>query len=127
MKTDQNFKFPMITRLEVLRLLKSLKRNKETGLDDLPPRLLKDSAEYISAPLTYLINLSITTNMIPTDWKMAKVIPIHKSGTRSNLDNYRPISILPTISKIFEKIIHRQVMTFLDKNQLLSQFQFGFR
>ena len=58
---------------------------------------------------------------------MAKVIPIHKSGAHSNPDNYRPISVLPVISKIIEKIIHRQLITFLDKNHLLTKFQFGFR
>ena len=59
--------------------------------------------------------------------KTAKVIPIHKSGTRSNFDNFRPISILLAISKIIERIIHRQVMSFLNENNLLSRFQFGFR
>ena len=105
----------------------AIKRSKATGLDDLPPGLLKDSAEMIAAPLTHLINLSLSTNIFPADWENAKIIPIHKSGTYSNLDNYRPISILPVLSKIIEKIVHRQLISFLDRNSLLSQFQFGFR
>jgi hypothetical protein len=113
--------------MDVVRQLKLIKRKKATGLDNLPPGLLKDSAEQISAPLTYLINLSLMTGVFPTDWKTAKVIPIHKSGTRSNFDNFRPISILPAISKIIERIIHRQVMSFLNENNLLSRFQFCFR
>ena len=81
----------------------------------------------IATPLTHLINLSLTTNVFPADWKIAKIIPIYKSGSRSNLDNYRPISILPVLSKIIEKIKHRQLISFLDRNSLLSPSQFGFR
>ena len=126
-KTDQKFIFKAVSRHEVEQQLKSVKRNKATGLDDLPPGLIKDSAELISAPLAHLINLSLKTSIFPTDWKAAKVIPTHKSGAHSNPDNYRPISVLPVISKIIEKIIHRQLITFLDKNHLLTKFQFGFR
>ena len=126
-RTDLKFKFQAVSKFEVERNLKSIKRSKATGLDDLPPGLLKDSAELIAAPLTHLVNLSLATNIFPADWKNAKIIPIYKSGTHSNLDNYRPISILPVLSKIIEKIVHRQLMSFLDKNSLLSEFQFGFR
>ena len=126
-KTDQKFIFKMVSMQEVEQQLRSVKRNKATGLDDLPPGLIKDAAELISAPLAHLINLSMETSIFPTDWKAAKVIPTYKSGTHSNPDNYRPISVLPVISKIIEKIIHRQLITFLDKNHLLTKFQFGFR
>ena len=61
------------------------------------------------------------------DWKVAKVMPIHKSEPFSNFDNYRPISILPVLSKIIEKNLHSRVMSFLNKNHLLAQSQFGFR
>ena len=126
-RTDQKFIFKMVSRHEVEQQLRSVKRNKATGLDDLPPGLIKDSADLISAPLTHLINLSLKTSIFPSDWKVAKVIPIHKSGAHSNPDNYRPISVLPVISKIIEKVIHHQLITFLDKNHLLTKFQFGFR
>eukprot|EP00794_Sanderia_malayensis_P000814 gene814-110_t len=88
--------------------------------------LIKDSA-LISAPLAHLINLSLKTSIFPTEWKAAKVIPTHKSGVHSNPDNYRPISVLPVISKVIEKIVHRQLITYLDKNNLLTKSQFGFR
>ena len=126
-RTEQNFKFQTVAKSEVERHLKSIKRSKTTGSDDLPPGLLNDSAELIATPLTHLINLSLTTNVFPADWKIAKIIPIYKLGSCSNLDNYRPISILPVLSKIIEKIIHRQLMSFLDRNSLLSPSQFGFR
>ena len=126
-RTEKRFLFQSVSQLEVLRILKSIKRNKATGLDDLLPCLLKDSAAILSAPLAHLINLSITTGIFPMDWKKAKIIPVHKSGPFSVLDNYRPISILPVISKIIEKAIHRQLITYLDQHALLSHFQFGFR
>ena len=89
--------FRKVSKQQVERELKSIKRNKATGLDDLPPGLLKDSAEVISAPLTHLINISLMTSTFPADWKEAKVIPIHKSGVRSKCENYRPISVLPVL------------------------------
>ncbi len=110
-----------------MKQLKSIKRSKSTGIDDLPPNMLKDAAPAISTPLTYLINQSLETGLFPTAWKAAKIIPIHKSGLYSNLDNYRPISILPVLSKVIEKLIHRQLLTFFEENKLLSKFQFGFR
>ena len=71
----------MVKKFEAERDLKSIKRSKATGLDDLPPGLLKDSAELIVAPLTHLINLSLTTNIFPADCKKTKIIPIHMSGS----------------------------------------------
>ena len=127
MRTNSKFSFRKVSQLEVMKQLKSIKRSKSTGIDDLPPNMLKDAAPAISAPLTYLINQSLETGLFPTAWKAAKIIPIHKSGSYSNLDNYRPISILPVLSKVIEKVIHRQLLTFLEESKLLSKFQFGFR
>ena len=106
---------------KVEQQLKSVKRNKATALDDLPPGLIKDSAELISAALAHLINFSLKTGIFLTERKTAKVIPTHKSNS------YRPISVLPVISKIIEKIIYHPLTTFLDKCQLITNFQYGFR
>lgn len=125
--TIEKFQFQMVSRTGVMPQLKLTKRKKATGLNNLPPDLLKDSGEQISVPLTYLIIHSLKTGIFQTDWKTAKVIPIHKSGMRSNFDNFRPILILPAISKIVDRIIHRQVMSFSKESNLLSRFQFGFR
>ena len=126
-RTDKQIKFRPISKLEVERELRSIKRTKSTGIDNLPPGLLKDAACFISAPLAHLINLSLETGIFPTDMKIAKIVPVHKSGSLSSFDNYRPISILPVLSKVIEKLVQRQLMEFLDKNKLLSKFQFGFR
>ena len=126
-RAENKFKFRSVSKLEVERDLKSIKRTKSTGIDNLPPGLLKDAACNLSAPLAHLINLSLQTGTFPADWKVAKVVPVHKSGSFSSFDNYRPISILPVLSKIIEKAVHRQVMGFLEVNKFLSKFQFGFR
>ena len=75
--------------------------------------MLKDTASVLSASPTHLINISLeTTSAFPAEWKIAKIIPIHKSGSYSSFDNYRPITILLTLSKgkVIEKLIHRQFL-----------------
>ena len=67
------------------------------------------------------------TGMVPSAWKMARIIPIHKSGPTSDFDNYRPISVLPSVSNIIEKIVHKQLTAFLDEKNLIYSHQFGFR
>ena len=106
---------------------KNFKEKKATGLDNLPSSLLKDCATSLSKPLSFIINLSITTGKVPNVWKMAKIVPIHKSGATDKPENYRPISVLPILSKILEKAVHCQLMQFLEENHLLSDSQFGNR
>ena len=111
----------------VRNALKSLKPNKAVGLDKLSARLLKDASDVIAQTLTGLINKSFSDGVFPRVWKCAKVIALFKDGDKSIKDNYRPISILPTISKIIERSAHIQLSSFLEVNRLLSQSQFGFR
>ena len=126
-KTESVFKFQFVTNMDVEKIIKSIKRSKATGIDDLPPGLIKDAADVLSVPLSHVINLSLDTGQFPQEWKAAKIIPLHKSGSTKSFDNYRPISVLPIVSKVIEKIVHKQLMNFLDKNKLLSTRQFGFR
>ena len=127
LKTCKSFRFGYVSVVFVRKELKKLKRHKATGCDDLPPGLLKDCADEISHPLHYLINLSLKTAEIPTEWKHALVTPIYKSGSSSKVDNYRPISIIPILAKILEKSVHSQLIDFLEENHLLSSQQFGYR
>jgi retron-type reverse transcriptase len=69
----------------------------------------------------------LESGLIPNEWKSAKIVPIHKAGSRSIMDNFRPISVLPTISKVLERVVHRQLMSYLSDNKLLSEHQYGFR
>ena len=90
-------------------------------------RLLKDSAEIIAKPLTTLINASLIYGRVPSEWKWARVNPLFKNGKANDMDNYRPISILPTLSKVLERVVHAQLYDFLAKEKLLSPYQCGFR
>ena len=107
--------------------MKDLKISKATGIDSIPARFLKDGAEVIAKPLAQIINLSIATRKFPKDCKTEKVKLLYKKGSTTEPQNYRPISFLPVISKIFEKIIHKQTQTFLNTNKLLFEYQTGFR
>ena len=111
---DQVFRFEEICPSQVLKALNKLKSTKATGLDDVPPSLIKDASQYIAAPLAYIINLSLSSGIYPAQWKNAKIVPVYKSGSVSELDNYRPISILHAISKIAERLVHDQLAKFLE-------------
>ena len=125
--TDQTFKFEPVDENEIFNLLKGLKCKKATGIDQLPSNLLKDAAPVIDKPLAHIINKSLSTSTFPNEWKQAKITPLFKSGSISSAENYRPISILPVISKIAEKIVQKQLTNYLEENHLLTDRQFGYR
>ena len=111
---------------EVKRYLNLLTTN-ASGYDDIPPTLLKASSNLICVPLTHTINLSLTTGYFPDQLKQAKVLPVFKSGDKMNINNYRPISILPAFSKVYEKVICSRLLSYLEDNNLLVKQQHGFR
>lgn len=117
---------PPTNNLEILNHLRSITTN-TPGYDDIPPKILSHSSTLISTPLTYIINLTLKTGIFPSKLKTAKVIPIYKKGSRSDINNYRPISILSAFSKIFEKIISIRLKNYLEKNYILTDCQHGFR
>ena len=113
---------------EVLKMLNNMDANKSCGSDQLPTKILKLTALLIYEPLTQLFNKSLATGKYPISWKLAKVRPIFKKkGTPSEVNNYRPISLLPCISKIFEKIIFSRIYQHVTKFSLLSDKQSGYR
>ncbi len=95
-------------------MLDSISISKATGIDQIPGKILKlVAAPAITQSITMLFNYSIiATESFPSEWKIAKVIPLHKSGSRNLLNNYRPISILPAISKVSEKILYKQLFNY---------------
>lgn len=111
----------------MLNQLKSIDITKSCGSDGLSARFLKLSAHIIAPILTTIFNNSILNNTFPKSFKNAKVIPIHKKGSKSDKRNYRPISILPLISLILERHVSSHLKQYLEKNQLLYQRQSGFR
>lgn len=121
-----SFFFKPILPSETSQIINSLK-NKSSNLNTIPTKLLKSIRNIISIPLTNLINDSFTSGTFPDSLKIARVTPIYKEGKKTDLNNYRPISVLPIISKVFEKIAHKQLYKFLEQNSLLDNSQFGFR
>ena len=93
------FKFNCVDPQTVFDMLHSISTSKATGFDQIPGQILKLAGPAITQSITMLFNYSIVTESFPSEWKIAKVIPLHKSGPRNLLDNYRPISILPAITK----------------------------
>ena len=124
-KTYSTFHFKEVLVTDVFKHLKKLSRNKATGHDDLPPGMLKDSARFIAALLAHVINVCRLN--LQSYLKTLNISPVFKSGSKSDLDNYRPVSVLPICSKIFEKCIHSQIIHFLEEKNMLSATQFGFR
>ena len=104
----------------VFSLLSKLSKTKATGLDKISARLLRDCADLIAIPLCAIFNQSITFGDFPDEWKLSKVIPLFKQGKRSDLNNCRPISIVPIVAKVFERIIYDQLYSYLTENNLIS-------
>ena len=115
------------TVAEILKIIKSLKNSNSLGYDDFPTRFIKLSASLIAPALEKIFNLSIRTGVYPDILKIAKVIPIFKKGTPTSINNYRPISVLSPINKIFEKILYARLIKYINKSKLLYKYQYGFR
>ena len=101
--------------------------NYSAGHDELPPFVAKSCIDEYIEPLTHLINESLRTGICPSELKLARVVPIFKSGDPSLLTNYRPISILSFFSKVFERIVYDYLFDFISTNNILYDYQFGFR
>ena len=121
------FELYEISVRDIDRLVQKLSAKKSSGLDNIPVALLKASTPTTIESLTHIINLVIRTDTIPNDWKTARVTPIYKDGSREDPNNYRPISVLSVIAKIFEKVVFDQTYKFLSDKKLLSESQSGFR
>ena len=109
-----------INTFEVKKHLDSLNVKKSVGLDGIGPRILKYCGDYITSAISSIINNCSDKNIFPEILKHACVIPIHKGGDKNDPHNYRPISILPTLSKIFERHISNQLQDYFQRNNLIS-------
>ena len=108
-------------------MVKTFKSKTSTGYDEISMKLIKQIIYSIASPLEYIFNLSLQKGTCPDMLKIAKVIPIHKTDDKTQINNYRPISLLPAISKILEKIVYKRLLSFLTINNILNLSQFGFR
>ena len=112
---------------EVENLIKALPNKMSSGHDEINNVMLKSLCSAISYPLQLIFNQSIATGIFPDKMKIAEVIPLYKGKQRDLVINYRPISLLMTISKLLEKVIYSRIYKFLEKNNILFESQYGFR
>ena len=124
---NSSFSLEKLNVETVIESLKAVNSNKATGPDNIPGRVLKIAAEFLFPSLTAIFNRSLSMGIYPDDWKMARVLPIFKSGEKSDLGNYRPISIISAIAKVFGRLVYDQFYTYLTSNQLINSYQSGFR
>ena len=124
---SRRFAFCKVTTSQVEKVMKTLIKSKVTGIHNIPNKILKDSYQVIALFLLEIFNCSISANIFPDDLKIGKISPIHKSNDRDNRNNYRPIPVLPTIVRVFERLLYNQMYIYLIENKLLGQQQFGFR
>ena len=112
---------------EVLNEITQFNVNKSSGHGDISPKVIKAIYSYIVKPLTQIFNLSFLTGKLPDALKIALETPVYKANDKHTFSNYRPISVLPCFSKILEKLMYKRAVRFINKHDLLSRYQCGFR
>ena len=126
-KNSLSFSLKTVSTNEVLKTIKRMKAKTSHGFDGISSKILKMAAPIIYIPLSHIINTSIVNGMFPESWKLAIVKPLLKKGSKKDKSNYRPVSLLSVPSMVLEKIIKKQMETFLETNKLLAPNQHGFR
>ena len=111
---------------EVEEIVKSLKDG-SAGWDAISSHIVKKTYDKFILPLTHIMNLSICSGIFPAQMKIARVVPLFKSGDSTLFSNYRPVSVLPLFSKILERLMYKRLLAFVNKHDLLYCNQFGFR
>jgi len=128
LKKENKFVIDKFNSSEVIAELKAIDENSSKGSVNISPKVLKNCAEEIGPFLTKLFNLCLLNRKIPDDWKIAHIIPNFKgTGSKSDFNNYRPISIIPPIAKVFEALVTKRMLVYLERNNILHDFQYGYR
>lgn len=124
---EKTFNMRAINEEDIQKAMAKIKLKKSFGNDNVSGYFLKIAFPVISSSLVQIFNVSIETSTFPDAWKIARVTPIYKEGEKSEKSNYRPISVLPVISRLFEKLIFDQLYQYMNENGFLSPDQSGFR
>ena len=124
--TIPNFEFQAITSDHIEIEIKRSKCNKSAGFDKISVQFVKDAAEILCKPLAAIFNSSFKNGIFPDTWKIARVTSIFKSGSKSEMGNYRPISVLSVFSKLLERFGHDQVSTYLKEQKKFAESQHAF-
>ena len=124
---DLSFLFSPILPQQVIRAMNKFKTSRSFGLDLISSYFLKLGMPILASPLSQIFNISMSQGIFPDDWKAARVAPVHKSGPTDDPSNYRPISVLPVVARLFGKLVYDQMYSYLNDNKLLYSKQSGFR
>ena len=124
---DNEFEFHPVDNKQVLALLNKLNKSKGAGLDKISSRLICECSDIIAPHISIMFNCALTASIFPVDWKTAKVTPVFKQGERTDMNNYRPISLISVIAKVFERLLYNQLSSYLTEYNILSKYQSGFR
>ena len=123
--TNKYFKFNSISKAEIEKEILNLDSSKACQDCDIPTKVIKSNSDIFTDALYSEFNRSLETSIFPPSMKLADVTTVHKKSNRSEKENYRPVSILPNLSKVFERCIYNRIAQFFDK--ILSKHQCGFR
>jgi hypothetical protein len=123
--TIYDFKQEPVTGKEIKDIIESLKSKNSYGYDGISMKILKLSTPFIVSPLTYICNRSLSTGIFPSHLKYSQIHPIHKKGERSETSNYRPISVLTSFSKMFERVIFNRLYSHVCHNNILVNEQYS--
>ena len=115
---EQSFKFDLTSDEEIITYIKILKNNKSNGPFSISNKLFKKFKKPLSTPLSLLINITFTKGKFPDILKIGKNFPIHKKNCKTDVNSYRPISLVSNISKIIEKIVHNRLYMYLENTDL---------
>ena len=126
-RTHHTFRFTQVTQDIILKIIKNFTNKPSSGYDNINSIFIKKMQNQLSLPITILVNQSLATGIFPEKLKIAKIIPLYKKNDDDKMSNYRPISLLPVFSKIFEKVVQNQLYNYLSTNNLLFESQHGFR
>ena len=124
--TDKKLDYIHILQQDVLDQLVMIDTTKSYGPDEISPKFLKEGKDLLYEPLCTLFNLSLQHSKFPSSWKVANTMPIHKKDDRDICGNYRPVSLLSAMSKIFERIVFKYVFNHFQEKFLISVWQSGF-
>ena len=126
-QVGNSFVLSKTNSFEIISLIDNLNNKKSSGYDSISNKILKETKNTIVPYLETLFNKCIQSGIFPEAYKIAQVIPLFKGGDNTNPNSYRPISLLPAIGKLFEKLLAKRLIKFLVKYNLFSEHQFGFR
>ena len=124
---ENAFQLQPATYENIEKCIKMIRNDCSTGYDHIPATFIKPVSEFLVSPITFIINNFIKINQFPDIWKLARISPIPKIQLPVELKDYRPVSILPILSKIYERVVLEQITNFIEKKLIYHHYQSGYR